>query len=133
MITITIEGDPVPWSAPKLSRGHVYDPKEREKQAIRYLIKQQYNEEPIQGYVCLCFFFVFSPPKSASKKKREAMLCGSIMPTRADCTNLQKLYEDCLKNVVFGDDRNVMLVHSEKAYQEKPKTIINIWSFENAT
>jgi Holliday junction resolvase RusA-like endonuclease len=134
MIYIEIPFDPVPWAAPRLSRHHAYDPKEKEKRAIRYIIKEQYSDEPIEGYVALFFSFVFQIPKSASKAKRAQMLQGLIIPTRSDCTNCQKLYEDCLKNVVFRDDRNVEVIGSRKLYAEKGSvniTILNRDEYQN--
>ena len=128
MIEITLDVTPVPWSAPKLSRFRTYDPKEAEKRATRYLIRQQYKDEPIQGYVRINFIFYFPPPKSASKKQREKMLRHEIIPTRCDCTNLQKLYEDCLKNIVITDDRNVEYISSLKLYGEKGQVKITVYT-----
>ena len=130
MFIIEIPFDPVPWSAPRLARGHAYDPKEKDKRAIRYLVKQQYDKPPMKGFVALTMCFAYPMPKSASKKKREAMLAGHIIPTKSDCTNCQKLYEDCLKNIVFEDDRNVALISSMKLYSEKGQVIIKVWPLE---
>ena len=126
MIVITIPLDPVPWAVPRLSRGHCYDPREKDKRAIRWLIKQQYAAEPIKDYVSLFFEFVFKPPASASKKRRIQMLDGDIIPTKGDCTNYQKLYEDCLKKIVITDDRNVEVIGSRKLYGEKGQVTIKI-------
>lgn len=130
MIYIEIPFDPVPWSAPRLSRNGTYDPKEKDKRAISYIIREQYKEDPIEGYVALFFSFVFQIPKSASKAKKSQMLQGLIIPTRSDCTNCQKLYEDCLKNVVFTDDRNVEVIGSRKLYAEKGSVNITILTRE---
>jgi Holliday junction resolvase RusA-like endonuclease len=126
MITITIPLDPVPWTAARLSRGRCYDPKEKDKRAARWHVKDQYRGDLLQGYFSIFFDFVFEPPKSASKKRREAMLCGLIIPTKGDCTNYQKLYEDCLKKIVIEDDRNVEVIGSRKLYGEKGMVIIKI-------
>jgi Holliday junction resolvase RusA-like endonuclease len=132
VIEITLELDPVPWAAPRLGRyQHAYDPKEKDKRAARYLIKQQYKGEPISETVILSFLFVFPVPKSASKSRKEKMLAGEIIPTRCDCTNLQKLYEDCLKGIVITDDRNVVYVSSYKIYGEKGKVIIIIYKLNS--
>jgi Holliday junction resolvase RusA-like endonuclease len=127
MIRIELNERPVPWAAPKLSRFRTYDPRETDKRAIRYLIRQQYTGEPLKGYVGIFFVFLFRPPKSASKKSREAMLRHEIIPTKSDCTNLQKLYEDCLKKIVIEDDRNVEYISSIKLYGEKDKVIITVY------
>lgn len=97
MIKIELDETPIPWTAPKLGRYCTYDPRQADKRAIRYLISQQYTAEPLDCYVRINCIFIFPIPKSASKKQREAMLRHEIIPTKCDCTNLQKLYEDCLK------------------------------------
>jgi Holliday junction resolvase RusA-like endonuclease len=71
--------------------------------------------------------FVFPFPKSASKAKKEKMKAGEIIPTKCDCTNLQKLYEDCLKGIVITDDRNVVYVSSFKLYGEKGRVQIKVY------
>lgn len=119
MIILEIPLEPVPWTAPRFWKNHAYDPKEKDKRAIRWLIKQQYDAEPIQGYVALFFRFVFKCPESASKKRKASMLNGDILPTKGDCTNYQKLYEDCLKKILIDDDRNVEVIGSRKLYGEK--------------
>lgn len=128
MFLITLELDPIPWAAPKLARnGHAYDIREKDKRAARYLIQQQYTGEPISEPVILGFTFIFPFPKSASKAKKEKMKSCEIVPTRCDCTNLQKLYEDCLKGIVITDDRNVYYVSSFKLYGEKGRVEIKIY------
>lgn len=125
--TIEIPFEPVPWAAPKLGRGgYVYDIREKDKRAIRYLIREQYKGALIKGYVILSFTFEFSIPKSFSKKKADQALKGEIFPTRCDCTNLQKLYEDCLKGIVIEDDRTVVFTSSCKRYYARPIVTIRI-------
>lgn len=125
-IGIEIPFEPVPWAAPKLGRGRVYDPRERDKRCIRYLVREQYCGPVLEGIFSLHFKFTFPIPPSTSKKRRENMLLGRIIPTRCDCTNLQKLYEDCLKDIVIKDDRHVEYTCSRKFYGEKPSVTILI-------
>lgn len=111
--------DPVPWAAPKLARyGHAYDIREKDKRAVRYLLKEQYKGDPITNKVRLSFWFNFTPPKSATKAVRVEMLAGRIIPTKCDVTNLVKLYEDCLKGIVIDDDRHVYALEAEKCYKD---------------
>lgn len=120
MIVLEIPFEPVPWASPRLGKHTCYDPRERDKRAIRYLVKEQYKGPVIEEYVNLIFLFGFSMPKSATKKQRDRMLAQEIIPTKCDCTNLQKLFEDCLKGIVFKDDRLVESISSKKLYREKP-------------
>jgi len=61
---------------------------------------------------------------------KERMLSGEIRPTRCDNTNMQKFYEDCLKNIVFMDDRYVYKNISEKLYGDKGKILIQVFSMD---
>lgn len=128
MIEIKIPLPPAPWQSAKKSGNFFYDPKEAEKRVVKYLIASQYKNEMILEYTVLDILCCFKPPPSASKKKRVQMLAGEIIPTRSDCTNLQKLYEDCLKKIVIDDDRKVAQITSKKIYAEKDEVIIKIWT-----
>lgn len=130
VIEINIPLEPVPWAAPIRSRRLFFDPKEKDKRAFRYIIKEQYKEAPLTCYTILFFRFVFVPPKSYTKTKRKDMLKGYIIPTKCDTTNLQKLAEDCLKGIVIDDDRNVAKIFSEKLYGEKENVQIKIFTLE---
>ena len=130
MIEITIPLPPTPWQAPTKGRFVFYDPKETEKRAVRYHVRDQHSSPPITEYTALEFKFTFKPPKSTTKKKRARMLSGEIIPTRADCTNLQKLYEDCLEGIVIDDDRKVAKIFSEKIYGEKDEVLIRLFTLQ---
>lgn len=130
MFIVEIPYEPVPWSPSRVSKFGTYDPKEKDKRAIRYLIRQNFHEPIMEGYVHVVLMFGFSVPKSASKKKRAQMLAGEIIPTRCDCTNLQKLLEDCLKGIVFKDDRMVESISSKKMYSHKPFMMALVYTNE---
>jgi len=130
MIEIKIPWKAVSWLAPKQNRGRVYDTRAAEKRAARLCIKSQYDAWPLSGYIIIQFTFLFKPPVSASKKRKAKMLAGEIIPTHVDCTNCQKLYEDCLKKIVIYDDRNVAEISSKKLYADKEMIIIKIWTLE---
>jgi Holliday junction resolvase RusA-like endonuclease len=125
MIKIELNVDPVPWTPSRIVHGHAYNPKEAEKRATQYLIAQQYKDQPLDCYIRIYMVFTFKIPVSASKKKREAMIHHKIIPTRSDCTNHQKFYEDCLKKIVITDDRNVEYISSQKLYGERG--LVTIW------
>jgi Holliday junction resolvase RusA-like endonuclease len=115
-IEINIYHDPVAWTAPKLSRGLCYSSHTKFKEIFHAFICAQYKLEPIKSYVALEFTFHVPYPKSASKRKLEAMAAGKLYPTRSDLTNYQKFAEDCLKKIVIEDDRNVVQITSKKLY-----------------
>jgi Holliday junction resolvase RusA-like endonuclease len=125
-ITITINHDPVSWTAPRLGHGFCYSSHSKYKEIFHAFIISQYKNQPISGYVQLELIFCFPFPKSASKKKIELMASGKIYPTKSDCTNLQKFAEDCLKKIVIEDDRNVVQISSKKLYALNGSVTIKI-------
>lgn len=130
MITLFLPHHPTPWQAPRLGRGLAYNPKSKEKKSAIHMIDQLYNGPVIKDFTKILFTFLFQPPKTASKKQRQRMLDREIFPTRCDCTNLQKFYEDCLKKIVIEDDRYVQSVSSEKFYNEQDAVLIKIFTLQ---
>ena len=131
MIELEIPLRPISWKAPLKGKYTFYDPCEKDKRSIRFYLKDQYKQDPINDYVIVKFQFLFSVPKSYSKKKKDLALSCQIFPTQKDCTNLQKLYEDCLKGIVITDDRNVIGISSKKFYAQKDSVFINIYTLED--
>lgn len=128
MIEIEIPLPPLSWKAPLKGKYGFYDPQEKYKLCARFYVKEQYEDDPITDYVIVHLKFFFAIPKSFSKKKRALALSHKIFPTKSDCTNLQKLYEDCLKGIVIEDDRNVIKISSEKLYAESDLVYIIVYT-----
>lgn len=127
MICIEVPLVPLPWAAPRRTKDGFYDIRDKYKKELRTLLKEAYKEKPLEGYVCLFMGLYFPVPKSASAPQKVKMLKGEILPTRADCTNCQKLVEDCAKNILFNDDRNVTVVSAFKAYAMVPGIVIQVY------
>lgn len=66
-------------------------------------------------------------PKSASKKKQQAMLNGEIYPTKKpDVDNVCKAIFDALNGVCFKDDTQVVEVYITKKYDVRSHVIVGI-------
>lgn len=130
VIQISLPVNPTTWSAAIVTKYGAYDKKSSYKKGIRWLIKSLYRGRPIKGFVVLDLLFIFSVPKSVSAKEKALMLKGEIIPTSKDTTNLQKLYEDCSKKILFEDDRYVAKNISEKLYGDNEKVIIKVFSLQ---
>ena len=66
-------------------------------------------------------------PKSTSKKKREQMLSGDILPTKKpDIDNIAKCILDALNGVAYHDDTQVVLLTIRKSYSEIPRVEVEI-------
>jgi Holliday junction resolvase RusA-like endonuclease len=124
MVILEILHPPVSWVPSRVSKNGTYDPRQKIKKAFKNIIASQYKGPIITDPVCVRMQFIFTPPKSVTKKSRADMLEQMLIPTKSDCTNLQKLYEDCLKGIVIKDDRQVAMILSEKAYGEVAKVMI---------
>ncbi len=69
----------------------------------------------------------YSIPKSASKKKREAMLEHKIRPTKKpDWDNIGKIICDSLNLVAYHDDSAVVDARVKKLYGENPRVDVTI-------
>ena len=66
-------------------------------------------------------------PKSTSKKKREQMLSGDILPTKKpDIDNIAKCILDALNGVASHADTQVVLLTIRKSYSEIPRVEVEI-------
>ena len=74
----------------------------------------------------------YSIPKSASKKKRVAMLTGDIRPTKKpDMDNVVKIIADSLNQVAYRDDTQIVDCQCRKFYSDKPRVEVTIINLSN--
>jgi len=131
MLQFTIHGKPIPWAAAKAGRHCHYDIRSKDKQYVRWQLKSQYRDSLISHSVFVHFLFLIPIPKSTSKIRKREMLCHRILPhTKPDTTNLQKLYEDCLKGVVISDDNQCVDIFSQRRFSENPGIVIKIFDMQ---
>lgn len=71
---------------------------------------------PLKVSITACF----EPPKSVSKKNREKMLKGEILPTKKpDIDNIAKVVLDALNGIAYKDDTQVVSLEVRKIYSEE--------------
>ena len=71
----------------------------------------------------------FPVPASASKKRTNQMLSGTIRPTKKpDADNISKCILDALNGIAYHDDAQVVSLEVEKIYQKEPAVIVFIRS-----
>lgn len=88
---------------------------------------------PLEGALCVRVTAYFTPPASATKKNRAAMLDGAIRPiTKTDADNIAKAVLDGLNGVAFTDDKLVCGLAVEKHYAERPRVEVVIWPCKGA-
>ena len=90
-------------------------------------------ETPFACAVALCFTAVMPIPKSASRKKREAMTRGEILPAvKPDLDNLAKQLKDAMTRTGFWlDDRQVVRLECAKIYGEEPRWEVTLLPLEH--
>lgn len=96
------------------------DRQKANEQTLDALLSRYAPAAPMSGAVALEFIAVFPPPRSASKKAREAMLRGTEPHTKKpDLDNLVKQLKDAMTRLQFWcDDRQVVRISCEKRYGE---------------
>ena len=94
------------------------DRQKANEQTLDALLSRYAPAAPMSGAVALEFIAVFPPPRSASKKAREAMLRGTEPHTKKpDLDNLVKQLKDAMTRLQFWrDDRQVVRIVCEKRY-----------------
>lgn len=107
---------------------NLFDPKAREKKAIRAYLNSQVNDSyKMIEHPRISFMFHMPIPKSASKKDLLLMEGGKLKhEKKPDTDNLVKLYMDCMDGIIFQNDQKVMLGPCVKLYHPIPKTVIFI-------
>ena len=122
-VKFTILGEPKGKGRPRFSRntGTAITPKD----TVNYetLVHMEYLEQ-CNGFrfeddamLDLRIKAYYSIPKSASKKKKAAMLAGEIRPTKKpDMDNIVKVVADALNGVAYHDDTQIVMVVAKKVY-----------------
>jgi Holliday junction resolvase RusA-like endonuclease len=128
---IIIPGIPVAQTRMRYSGrngiGRLYDPREKEKKAIKKIISDKYTNLRLPRLIHprVSFIYHMPIPKSVPKSELPLYMSGLLKhEKKPDTDNLIKLYLDCLDDIAFDGDQKVMLGPSIKLYHPHPKTII---------
>lgn len=127
MIKLIINEKPLAQARPRVTRYGTFDPHYDKNNWIKFLISQQYKQEPINYPISVQMCFYLPIPKSTSKKKTALMLDNDIKHTKKpDLDNLAKKYLDCMNSIVFKDDSLIYMLTVSKRYSQQPRTEITI-------
>lgn len=111
-----------------------YIPKKTESYIGRIVVlwKSEHGDlEPLQCAIRCDIWAFYGIPKSASKKKRAAMLADEILPTKKpDRDNIAKVVGDALNGYAWHDDAFIASGVIEKRYSEIPRVEITIYKQE---
>ena len=144
-ITFEIPGEPRGKGRPRFQRRgdyvHTYTPDrtasyENLVAVMYYNAARNANQDglKLEGPIAMDAYIYFDIPKSKSKKVREAMLRGEIMPTiKCDIDNVIKIVMDGLNKVAFDDDKQVVDLTAHKRYSDQPRVIISLKEMKGDT
>ena len=135
-----IHGDPQGKGRPRFSTvcGHVHTRTPDETVLYENLVKTEYRQQvgvkfPDDAMLDVRIFAYYPIPKSASKRKRQAMLEKKIRPTKKpDWDNGGKVICDSLNGIAYRDDAQVVDSMVRKFYGEDPKVVVTIEEIKTA-
>lgn len=128
---IVIPGEPVAKGRPRVTKWGTYTPEKtiNYETLVKYMFAEAYPEnlpivdEMLQVEIDAYFMI----PKSASKKKAEAMAAKEIRPTKKpDLDNVAKAITDALNGLAYKDDSQVVNLIARKYYSQMPGVHVTI-------
>lgn len=130
MRKFTIIGQPVAKGRPRVTKWGSYTPEKtvNYENLVKYSYIDKYKDiEVLESALGIEIKFYFQIPKSTSKKNRELMLKGELLPTKKpDIDNCIKIVTDALNTIAYKDDNQVVVVHAYKYYSDEPRAEVTI-------
>lgn len=136
MITLEINGPPIPWKRPGVRRFSlkeevktiVYDRQKREKWLVREQLYNQLKRPILTVPLLVGIVFKMAIPKATSKIMKSQMLEGKVIHhmKKPDIDNLTKFVLDCMNDLVFADDAQICTLYAKKIYAITPGTEVRI-------
>lgn len=129
---IKIPGVPIAKARHRTSKSKInYNPQSGEEAAVKWEIRNQVgNMELFSGPLSVQILGVFPRPKSHYGTGKNAEKLKPSAPEhhtkKPDCDNISKFYLDCMNQVVFEDDKQVVNLVTGKRYGGVPTVFIEI-------
>lgn len=139
-VKFTVLGEPQGKGRPRFTTVAGHAQAVTPKQTVLYenLIKTEYLRQvktprfPDNEMLTMSVRAYYSIPTSASKKKRQGMIEGYIMPTKKpDADNILKVVADSLNQIAYRDDAQIITATITKLYSDQPRIEIVIDSYEH--
>lgn len=124
LLSFVVPGDPRGKGRPRASRQggvfrlHTDDKTAAYENLVKLAARNALGSaEPLDGPLHASIGVFVTPPASASKKARAAMIAGELHPTkRPDLDNVVKAVLDGCNGVAFRDDALIVTLSASKAY-----------------
>jgi Holliday junction resolvase RusA-like endonuclease len=131
-----VPGQPVAKGRPRLTTrgGHARAFTPEKTVAYESLVAQTCHNamkgmEAFNGPVSVDMAVMVSVPRSASKKRKEAALNGSVAPTRKpDLDNIIKAICDGMNGVAYKDDSQIVRFNVRKTFSETPGVHVMVYT-----
>tara|TARA_Y100000310_G_C20549690_1_gene747405 strand:- start:454 stop:882 length:429 start_codon:yes stop_codon:yes gene_type:complete len=113
-----------------------YDPASSDKKKVRLVIASEWSKAPLKGAISMIITFYCERPKSHYRTGRYSNVLKEDAPvvktTKPDVDNYVKFYMDCGKDILWGDDAQVVRIEAWKVYidMDGPRTEMEIWEME---
>lgn len=121
---------PAGWSAPCVTKRGVFSKNTKHIKALRASLAAL-GVAKVSGPVEIQVIFQMPIPKSMSKKNT-SICAGLFQARKPDLSNMVKLFEDALKDVVIEDDARVCCMTSCKMYHPCPGVKFRVFPVEDA-
>lgn len=126
MIRFEIPGTPIPQKRPRVVKNRAYDPSSLDKREIRKIILAQFRSQGVlarlYGSIAVNIVFCYPWPKKTQHKPNMKVFC----PKYADLDNLAKFYLDVMNELIYQDDRQIVILNTRKLYGDEAKVLIEI-------
>lgn len=133
---IIILGAPIAKKRPRFARRGKFtatiNDQETEEGRFLFEAQKQWQKPPLPGPLAIDLFFVMPRPKAHYGTGKNAKVLKATAPyyhagkKRFDIDNCIKFTLDCLNELVYEDDGQVVAISAEKRYGETPRTEIFI-------
>jgi Holliday junction resolvase RusA-like endonuclease len=126
-IYLNILGKPIPLKRPRFTRrGWAYNSQSKEMLNVRDIIRLQYPYSKTEEALVVSYCFCMPIPSRWNKKNKEDVKFGTFQHLwRPDTSNLIKFYEDCMNEIIYKDDCQIIKTEAVKILWETPQT--HIW------
>lgn len=122
---IEILGKPIALQRHRHYSGGTFDPQKKEKQDYALQVYSLVSKPPSKSVLAIEIDYVYVPPQSWSKKKRQNAM-GALKISTPDLSNLIKFTEDALNDVLWEDDKQIAVLTAKKVYGIKNCTILSV-------
>lgn len=132
-VQFTVPGKPRGKGRPRFSTagGFVRTYTDAQTASYENLVALEYERaggKLIDGPVQVLIHAYFPIPKSTSKKLKDEMIDGVVLPKcKPDVDNICKAVLDGLNGVAYADDTQVSMLVAERLYGEVARLDVEIW------